>query len=108
MLNDLVQVMGGDRMAVVCRELTKRFEEVRRGTLAALADRFADVTVKGEVVVLVGRAGAVDVKDSDVRMALTEAMKTMRIKDAATLVAGALGLPRRQVYQTALTMETDK
>ena len=108
MLSDLVQGMGGDRMAVVCRELTKRFEEVRRGTLAELADRFANVTVKGEVVVLVGRAGAVDVKDADVRQALTEAMKNMRIKDAATLVAGALGLPRRQVYQTALTMGTDK
>ena len=108
MLSDLVQGMGGDRMAVVCRELTKRFEEVRRGTLAELADRFANVTVKGEVVVLVGRAGAVDVKDADVRQALTEAMKNMRIKDAATLVAGAFGLPRRQVYQTALTMGTDK
>ncbi len=108
MLRDLVQGMGGERMGVVCRELTKRFEEVRRGTLAELADRFADVRVRGEIVVLVGRAGAVDVKDTDVQQALTEAMKNMRIKDAATLVAGALGLPRRHVYQLALTMETDK
>jgi 16S rRNA (cytidine1402-2'-O)-methyltransferase len=107
MLIDLVQILGGERSAVVCRELTKRFEEVRRGTLAELAERFRSETVKGEIVVLVGRAGAVDVAESEVKTALVEAMKTMRIKDAATLVAGALGLPRRQVYQTALTMETD-
>lgn len=105
MLTDLRDVLGGLRSAVVCRELTKRFEEVRRGTLNDLVEMFKDETVKGEIVVLVGRAGAVDVADTDVRQALTDAMRTMRIKDAATLVAGALHLPRRQVYQIALTME---
>jgi 16S rRNA (cytidine1402-2'-O)-methyltransferase len=105
MLIDLRDALGGLRSAVVCRELTKRFEEVRRGTLDDLVAMFTGETVKGEIVVLVGRAGAVDVADTDVRQALAEAMRTMRIKDAATLVAGALHLPRRQVYQIALTME---
>ncbi len=104
MLGNLRDVLGGDREAAVCRELTKKFEEVVRGTLATLADQFADRTVKGEVVVLVGRAGARAVDDQDVSVALREAMKTMRVKDAATVVAGALGLPRRQVYQIALTL----
>ncbi|WP_108813808.1 16S rRNA (cytidine(1402)-2'-O)-methyltransferase [Loktanella sp. Alg231-35] len=104
MLGNLRDVLGGDREAVVCRELTKKFEEVVRGDLAALADQFADRQVKGEVVVLVGRAGARAVDDQDVSVALREAMKTMRVKDAATVVAGALGLPRRQVYQIALTL----
>lgn len=104
LLSGMCDVFGGERSGVVCRELTKRFEEVTRGTLSELADHFADRNVKGELVVLVGRAGAEDVADVDVTTALAEAMKTMRVKDAATVVAGALGLPRRQVYQLALKM----
>lgn len=102
MLISLRDTLGGDRQVVVCRELTKRFEEITRGTLNDVAQVYADRNVKGELVVLVGRAGATDVADLDVTEALKEAMKTMRVKDAATVVAGALGLPRRQVYQIAL------
>ncbi|WP_026352319.1 16S rRNA (cytidine(1402)-2'-O)-methyltransferase [Yoonia vestfoldensis] len=102
MLASLRDILGGGRQAVVCRELTKRFEETTRGTLDDVARLYADRNVKGELVVLVGRAGATDVADLDVTAALKEAMKTMRVKDAATVVAGALGLPRRQVYQIAL------
>ncbi len=102
MLGSLRDVLGGERQAVVCRELTKKFEEVIRGDLDMLADAFAGRQVKGEIVVLVGRTGAKDVAETDVTAALREAMKTMRVKDAATVVAGALGLPRRQVYQIAL------
>ena len=104
MLIDLRDTLGGTRQAVVCRELTKKFEEVVRGDLETVAAAFSDRTVKGEVVVLVGRAGAEKVADDDVATALREAMKTMRVKDAATIVAGAMGLPRRQVYQIALTL----
>lgn len=106
-LINLRDILGANRAAVVCRELTKRFEDVTRGTLGDLADHFMDRTVKGEIVLLVGRAGASDVADVDVTTALTEAMKTMRVKDAATMVAGALGLPRRQVYQIALGLGDD-
>ena len=104
MLANLRDILGDEREAVVCRELTKKFEEITRGSLATLAGDFADRAVKGEIVVLVGRAGAVEVADDDIDGALREAMKTMRVKDAATVVAGALGLPRRQVYQIALQL----
>ncbi|SIT85217.1 16S rRNA (cytidine1402-2'-O)-methyltransferase [Yoonia rosea] len=104
MLANLRDILGDEREAVVCRELTKKFEEITRGSLATLAGDFAERTVKGEIVVLVGRAGAVEVADGDIDGALREAMKTMRVKDAATVVAGALGLPRRQVYQIALQL----
>ncbi len=104
MLGNLRDILGEGREAAVCRELTKRFEEVQRGTLADLADNFAGRTIKGEIVVLVGRAGARAVVEADVEAALREAMGAMRMKDAATLVAGAMGLPRRQVYQMALAM----
>ena len=108
MLGNLRDVLGGNRQAVVCRELTKKFEETSRGTLDELADAFDGRSVKGELVVLVGRAGATDVDEMDVEDALREAMQTMRVKDAATVVAGALGLPRRQVYQVALGMKDDE
>lgn len=108
MLGNLRDVLGAGRAAVVCRELTKKFEEVTRGDLGTLADSFGARTVKGEIVVLVGRSGAQDVAETDVTQALREALKTMRMKDAATVVAGAMGLPRRQVYQMALTLGDDK
>lgn len=108
MLANLRDVLGADREAVVCRELTKKFEEVVRGNLGELAEQFGARNTKGEIVVLVSRKGAVDVAEQDVDAALKEAMKTMRVKDAATVVAGALGLPRRQVYQVALGLKDDE
>ncbi len=107
MLANLRDVLGEGREAVVCRELTKKFEEITRGTLGDVAAEFAERNVKGELVVLVGRQGATDVAETDVTEALHEAMKTMRVKDAATLVAGAMGLPRRQVYQIALNLKDE-
>jgi 16S rRNA (cytidine1402-2'-O)-methyltransferase len=106
-LADLAQGLGGARPAVMARELTKRFEEVVRGSLDELAARYAQDEVKGEVVLMVGRAGAEETDAGTVRAALAEAMKTMRVKDAATAVAGATGLPRREVYQIALGLEKD-
>lgn len=107
-LHDLLATLRdtlGDRPAAVCRELTKRFEEVRRGSLSELADGFAGEEVRGEIVVLVGRGGAREVTEEEIRARLAEAMATMRLKDAATAVAGALGLPRQRVYQLALGMK---
>lgn len=107
MLTDLAQTLGGQRQAAVCRELTKRFEEVSRGTLDELAAAYADRSVKGEIVVLVDRARDVGVSDQSMEDALRSALKTMRIKDAATAVSEALGLPRRKVYQAALNLNKD-
>jgi 16S rRNA (cytidine1402-2'-O)-methyltransferase len=104
-LRSLRDVLGASRQAAVCREMTKRFEEVSRGSLEQLAEEFAERNVKGEIVLLVGRAGAVEVSESDVMTALEEALTTMRVKDAATAVSGALGLPRKQVYQMALQLK---
>lgn len=108
MLVSLCEVLGGERTAVVCRELTKKFEEVTRGTLAEVAEATNKRTVRGELVVLVGRTGAIQIDEVDVEVALRRAMETMRVKDAATAVAGALGLPRRQVYQSALRLKEDE
>lgn len=56
-LEDLAAVLGGEREAVVARELTKKFEEYRRGSLAELASFYNDKKVQGEIVLLVAGAG---------------------------------------------------
>jgi 16S rRNA (cytidine1402-2'-O)-methyltransferase len=104
LLHDLVQGYGEGRQAVVCRELTKRFEEVVRGTLGELAAEFEARTVKGEIVVLIDRAAVVVADQATVEIALKKALTTMKVKDAATAVADAYGLPRRDLYQLALRL----
>ncbi len=104
LLTELVDTLGGERQAAVCRELTKRFEEVTRGTLAELAAAFAGRTVKGEIVVVIDRAGAATVAPAEVEARLREALECHSIRDAAAEVSQALGLPRRQVYQMALRL----
>ncbi len=105
MLIDVSETFGGERQAAVCRELTKRFEEVRRGTLAELAASFAGQTVKGEIVVLVDRAAERIVDPQEVEDALRDRLARMRLKEAVAEVAAAFDQPRREVYQLALQLE---
>lgn len=91
----------GERDAALCRELTKRFEEVRRGTLSDLAARAAAEPPRGEVVLVIDRSRAAP-EAAGMEALLAEALATMTVKDAAAHVAEVLGLPKRQVYQAAL------
>ena len=102
LLVDAAAALGGGRQAAVCRELTKRFEEVRRGTLAELAEEFAAEEVRGEIVVVIDRGTATVADAATWEEALDRAMETLSVKDAAAMVAEAYGLPRRDVYQVAL------
>lgn len=108
MLIDLAETLGQERRAAVARELTKRFEEVRRGTLAELAAGFVGQAVKGEIVVLVDRAPALRAGAEEVEAALRERLVHLRVREAAAEVAEALGLPRREVYQMALRLEGER
>ena len=107
LLTEMVSCLGADREAAVCRELTKRFEEVSRGTLAELAAAFADREVKGEIVVLVDRRRGALATAETMEEALVHALKTQSVKDAAAQVAAVLGLPRRDVYQVALRLASE-
>ncbi len=103
-LSDLAEVLGADRQAALCRELTKKFEETRRGTLGDLAEAYSGQTVKGEVVLLVDRGHSQSVKDSEVEEALNQALQTHSVRDAADLVSQMYDLPRRPIYQKALKL----
>ncbi len=108
LLEDMKVSFGESRQTVVCRELTKRFEEVTRGPLVEVAAAFADCAVKGEIVVLVDRAVAQKADESTIEEALMQALKTLSVKDAAAQVAADLMQPRRDIYQLALTLAGDK
>lgn len=101
-LADAADAFGPDRRAAVCRELTKLHEEVRRGTLAGLAEWAAE-GVRGELCLVV--AGAPE-RESDPEAALAEVLALaadgVRLKDAAAQVAKATGLSTRALYEAAL------
>jgi 16S rRNA (cytidine1402-2'-O)-methyltransferase len=106
-LADMASVLG-PREAVVARELTKLFEETRRGSLESLAAHYADAGApKGEIVIVIGPpAAAPAAEDASAALdaQLTRALETESVRDAAAAVAAATGLPRRRVYARALEL----
>jgi 16S rRNA (cytidine1402-2'-O)-methyltransferase len=102
LLSDMAGVLGGSRPAVICRELTKRFEEVLRGTLATLAAEVESREIKGEIVVLVDRGPPAEATEESIGAALDTALQSMSVKDAATFVSQTLGVSRKIVYRIAL------
>jgi len=101
-LADLVTAFGADRPAAVCRELTKLYEEVARGTLVELAERFAD-GARGEIVLVVGGAPAASASLEDGVARVRALVDTgTRLKEASAEVAEHTGLSRRDLYEAAL------
>jgi 16S rRNA (cytidine1402-2'-O)-methyltransferase len=103
-LGDMAQGFGAERPAVVCRELTKLHEEVRRGSLAELASWASD-GVRGEICIVV--AGTTDdvsaaTIEDGVRLVLERVAAGSRMKEASAAVADATGLSRRELYEGAL------
>lgn len=105
-LGDVAEVMG-DRPIVVARELTKRFEEVRRGSARELADAFANVEQKGEFVLLIGPSPPLEVTEALIEARLREALATESLRDAARTVAEALGVPRSRAYEIGLRLKDE-
>lgn len=106
-LKDMTLELGPGRKAAICRELTKKFEEVIRAPLGDLVDQLADRNLKGEIVVVIDRNREAASEDR-LEQALSDALLTMSVKDAAQAVSEALGLPKRKVYQKALELEKIK
>ena len=103
-LADMVAVFGPDREAVMARELTKKFEEVRRAPLSELASEMAERSLKGEVVLLVARGEKVEIDESSLEDLLKSALQSGSVKDAVANVVEATGAKRRDVYQLALKL----
>lgn len=107
-LSELTAACGVDRRVVLARELTKVHEEVWRGSLGEAVDFFADREVRGEVViVLEGSAPPPRAEDPEVREALRLRFRAGdSARDAASTVAAELGVPRRRVYEIAVSLRS--
>jgi len=110
-LTDAASVLGA-RKAAVCRELTKKFEEVVKGDLHELAARYASSgPPRGEIVVVIEGAAKAnsseDKKAADLDRALGLALEHMSVKTAAAFVAQLLEMRRGQVYSRALELSKD-
>lgn len=104
LLAEMAAAFGGARQAAVCRELTKKFEEVRRGSLAELSAIFASPP-KGEIVLVIDRPLAAAANTDTLDEALAAALANNSLKEAVAAVAAALSLPRKAVYARALALQ---
>nr|CAD6427106.1 16S rRNA (cytidine(1402)-2'-O)-methyltransferase [Rhizobium sp. Q54] len=99
-------VLGGGRRAAVCRELTKAFEEFRRGSLDQLSGYYADRPVKGEVVLLIAPPEIDDVPGAmEVDVLLRELAASMPTSKAAAEGARLTGLSKKDLYQRLLALK---
>ncbi len=106
-LSDMAELLG-NRKAVIAREVTKRFEEMTRGTLSELAAQFDERPgLKGEVTIIVGPPeGNKEPSEKEIDVLLIEALADLSVKDAASAIADKTGLQRRPLYQRALTLQS--
>ena len=100
-LNALMEGLG-DREAVVARELTKLHEEVNRDSLSNLVAYYEAHPPKGEIVLLVAPPQQKEWQEDEIDALIDDALKTMRVKEAATHVATLTGLSKSDLYQRAL------
>jgi 16S rRNA (cytidine1402-2'-O)-methyltransferase len=106
-LADLAAALG-PREAAVCRELTKMYEEIRRGDLATLArDYGAAEEPRGEIVIVIAPPGAPAPDAADLDTLLRQALGRVSLKEAVGEIAAVTGRPRREVYQRALALSQD-
>jgi 16S rRNA (cytidine1402-2'-O)-methyltransferase len=106
-LADAVDVLGSDRRAAVCRELTKTHEEVLRGTLAELVAQTAD-GVRGEITVVLAAAAAREIDPASLVDRVEGLVADgIRLKDACARLALASGVSRNDLYDAVLAARRD-
>jgi 16S rRNA (cytidine1402-2'-O)-methyltransferase len=106
LLADAAAELGSERHAALCREITKLYETFDRDSLGALAARYAERSVKGEIVLVVAPpAEAEPDSGEEAEAMLRQALRSAGVKEAAALVAAATGLPRRDLYKRALMLK---
>jgi 16S rRNA (cytidine1402-2'-O)-methyltransferase len=115
-VKEIAQVFGAERRGCVAREITKLFEEFRRGRLGELADYYSGQTVRGECVVIVEGATEQDISDhaaasfdlSHGECASESETSPAHGKDLIRLLAVEIGIPRRELYQLVLQLKNQQ
>ena len=107
-LKDAQDVLG-NREAVVCREMTKLYEETRKESLSILIDHYENHAPRGEIVVLIEGASSLSTfSQEELETQLTKALNSFSLKEAVSVVSKAFGRSKREVYQRALVLKSEK
>ena len=101
-LEDLAPKLGDKRKIVVCRELTKKFETIYRGSVFEVKERLQNDTLKGELVLLVSQRDEELVEKREIDILLQKLLKDVSLKESVDIVSDNLGVSRRIVYKSAL------
>jgi len=111
-LETMAQIIGGSRRVAVCRELTKKFQEVRRGTIAEVLAYFQSVPVRGEFTIVLAPAEAPAVEKPDQADLIREVQRLMaggmKHKAAAKEVAGRHNVAVNELYRSILEKNQEK
>jgi len=106
-LADMAEVLG-ERNAAVARELTKQFEEVRRGRLADLAAHYGEAGApRGEIAIVVGPPETIAPDEAEIETRLRSLLQRLSLSDAVAQLAAETGLPRGALYRRALALKGD-
>jgi len=105
-LADMAEILGSDRPAVVARELTKFYEEMRFGTLRELAAHYTVHEARGEIVILVSKSDDEE-KTVDIDVLLRERLQKLSVRDAVAEVAEMTGEKKKEIYARALVLEKE-
>lgn len=107
-LKNAASVLGDDRQACICRELTKTHEEFAKGSLKELHETFHARNVKGEVVLVIAPPQEEDIDlDEDITPLLTKLASEMSTSQAASEASRITGRSRKELYQQLLTLKSD-
>ena len=106
-LQTMAEHLGGNRQAVVARELTKKFEDFNRGSLQELAESYAEIDApKGEAVVLIGPAVEEEISEQDVETMILEGLKAgLHVKQLSADVAAKVGAKKNEIYKLAQALK---
>jgi 16S rRNA (cytidine1402-2'-O)-methyltransferase len=99
-LNDMLGIFGQQREATVIREMTKTYEEIKRGNISELIEFYQDNPPRGEIVIVV--APPLTQEEDNVDELLKTLMQTMSLKDAVAVAHETTSLPKRHIYQRAI------
>ena len=103
-LADMAEMLGTGRRIAICRELTKKFEQIERGTLAQFCDGGIDAIARGEIALVIEGQIQPDIDLNDIQMAARELLRTMSVRDAARHIAEVWGISRSKAYGIALPL----
>ncbi|MDE0307470.1 MAG: 16S rRNA (cytidine(1402)-2'-O)-methyltransferase [Albidovulum sp.] len=106
-IEDMIQSFGGERQAAACREITKKFEEARRGTLAEIAASFSATEPRGEFTIVIGGAAESKFSDREIRECIAAAMEEMSVRDAAAFASSSIGVSKSVAYRIALELKRE-